>query len=355
MTGRFSITAGRPVLVAALSAAWLAAAAGPGLAVEPGVARSSTTVGQIPYIFDMVADPAETGAVLLATDGGLYWARPDGIAERVSREENRLWSLSADARSGGRLYARGMADDRQTAGVLLSDDRGRTWRRFSAVGGAPQYLRVIEASKSAPDLVYGVDYKLWRSSDGGRNWISLGRPVRRIIDLAASAIDARRLFAATVSDLHVSEDGGASWKPVGLARCWQPVTAVDTGTDGAVYAFSLCAGLIRGHERSGSWAVVNDRFDGCIIQHLAVDPRNSAQLYAVLGCRRILVSADGGATWREFGSREIWESRCVALAVGRVDTDSRHDILWTAHTARRSGNPVPTWSRNRLDGGIRPG
>ena len=87
-------------------------------------------------------------------------------------------------------------------------------------------------------------------------------------------------------------------------------------------AHSLCVGLIRGDERTGSWVVVNDRFGGCIVQHLAVDPGNSTQLYAVLGCHKVLVSADGGVTWRVLGSRERWVPSCVTYPFGRNETDS---------------------------------
>lgn len=277
---------------------------------------------QLPYIYDIVPDPAEPGSVVLATRGGLYRAWPDGTAERVSREPNQLWSLSVDAQAGGRLYARGVADDGQTRGVLLSEDRGWTWRQLSSGNGAPEYLRIIEASKAAPDLVYGAEYDFWRSVDGGRNWISTGPPPSRVLDLAASAIDAQRVFAATHSDLYASEDGGLSWRPTGWTGCRQPVMAVDTGTDGAVYAFSLCAGLLRGDELTGTWTVVNDRFGGCIVQHLAVDPGNSARVYAVIRCDKVIVSVDGGVTWRELGSHATWEPSCVTYPVGHIEEDS---------------------------------
>ena len=288
-------------------------------AAEAGLRSSPVSVDNLPYIFDIVADPSEPGSVLLATRAGLYRARQDGAAERISRNPNPLWSLSLDVEDAARLYARGISEDGQSVGVLVSKDRGRTWSRLASPRGVPKHLQIIEVSKAVPSTIYGIGNignEVWRSVDNGRRWASSGRPPSRIIDLAASAIDPRRMFAATMSDVWVSDDGGLSWKPARAARCRQPALAVDSGTDGTVYAFSLCEGLIRGDEITKSWTVVNGRFGGCIVQHLAVEPGNSNHVYAVLRCRKVLASTDSAVTWREFGSVEIWKPNCPADPVG---------------------------------------
>jgi len=278
----------------------------------------------VPYIFDILPDALEPGAVLLATSAGLYCARHDGSAERISLKRHPFWRLSASGTDGTHLLARGFADDSRRAAIVVSVDGGRRWQRLPLTSHGPRHLRIIEASKVHPNVVYASGYSFWRSIDGGRRWISTGVPPRRILDLAASALDVQRAFAATFSGLYVTEDGGLSWKRVGVgvAGCRQPVMAVATGTDGAVYAFSLCVGLLRGNELTGEWTIVNDRFGGCIVQHLAVDPGNSERLYAVLRCHRVLVSENGGVTWRELGSRETWLPACAGNTDGRADVGS---------------------------------
>lgn len=280
-------------------------------------------IDQVPYIFDIAADPAGPDSILLATSGGLYRARHDGTAERISRKQNPFWNITIEPKGMNRLYARGLADDGGATGIVVSSDRGRTWQEFIPPDEKAAYFRLIEASKTTSGSFYGAGHEFWGSSDGGLRWESMGVPPSRIMDLAASTSDAQRIFAATMSDLHVSDDDGLSWRPTGGARCWQPVMAVDTGTDGAVYAFSLCAGLIRGDEATNTWAVVNDRFGGCIIQHLAADPRNSAQVYAVLGCRKVLVSVDAGLTWTALGSHRAWEPDCVTNSTGYPASNDR--------------------------------
>lgn len=308
--------------IVVVAAACYATTTEPSAATEIAGRGASAGSTRVPYVFDIAPDPAEPGSVLLATRAGLYRARQDGSAERISRKQNPFWSLSVGGVNGSRLFARGFADDRRTEAVVVSDNHGGNWRALPLTGEVPRYLRFIEASKASPNILYAAAHAFWRSADGGRRWVSTNAPPSSILDLAASAIDTRRIFAATFSDLYVSEDSGISWRPTGGDRCRQPVMAVDTGTDGAVYAFSLCAGLLRGDERTGSWAVVNDRFGGCIVQHLAVDPRDSSHIYAVIRCHKVIVSVDGGHTWRKLGSQETWVPTCVTDPVGRIDVDS---------------------------------
>jgi len=279
-------------------------------------------IDQVPYIFDILVDPVEADSILLATREGLYRTRGDGLAQRISQKQNSFWNITIEPKGMNRLYARGFADDGRTAGVITSGDHGRTWQGFIPSGEKIAYLRLIEASKTTSGSLFGASHELWRSSDGGHNWESIGIPPNRIIDLTTSASESQRIFAATMSGLYVSDDGGLSWRPTGGARCQQPVMTVDTGTDGTVYAFSLCAGFVRGDEVADTWTVMNDRFGGCIIQHLAVDPQNSEQVYAVLGCRKVLVSVDGGLNWTALGSQRAWKPNCVTNSTGYPEPNS---------------------------------
>jgi hypothetical protein len=315
---------GSLALVAIAATALMPNTAEAASATHAAVTSRTIGVDRLPDIFDIMVDPGDPNSVLLATQGGLYRARQDGRAERLSRSSNAFWRLTPINRPGKRFLALGRADDGRAAPLLLSDDQGRSWRAPAPPNFDTTYLRLIEASKVASRYIYGASYSLfWASTDGGSTWVSSTVPKDRIIDLAASALDARRIFAATLSGLRVSNDGGRSWKPVNGPRCRQPVIAVDIGADSTVYAFSLCAGLLRGNEAGGAWKVVSNRFGGCIVQHLAVDPRDSDRLYAVIRCRKVIVSADGGFTWRELGSTVKWNGDCIANAVLRTGPHDR--------------------------------
>ncbi len=142
-----------------------------------------------------MVDPAEPDSILLATREGLYRARDDGTAERISRKQNPFWNITIEPKGMNRLYARGLADDGRATGIVISNDRGRTWQGFIPSGEKIAYLRLIEASKTTSGSIYGAGHEFWGSSDGGLSWESMGVPPSRIMDLAASASDARRTGA----------------------------------------------------------------------------------------------------------------------------------------------------------------
>jgi hypothetical protein len=117
-----------------------------------------------------------------------------------------------------------------------------------------------------------------------------------LIDLAASARDVDRLFAATEQGLAVSRDGGESWQPDPSLR--QPVSMVETTADGAVYAFMLGSGLMRAEEPSLDWQALSNGFGDRYLLHLAVDPYNHDRFFASTQHNEMLASGDGGRTWR---------------------------------------------------------
>jgi hypothetical protein len=117
-----------------------------------------------------------------------------------------------------------------------------------------------------------------------------------LIDLAASARDADRLFAATQQGLAVSQDGGESWQPDPSLR--QPVSMVETTADGAVHAFMLGSGLMRAEEPSLDWQALSNGFGDRYLLHLAVDPHDHDRLFASTQHNEMMASRDGGRTWR---------------------------------------------------------
>lgn len=306
-----------------------------GAATSAGAQLTSSkgSSGALPYIFDIAVDRSDTGYVLLATSQGLYRVAQDGRAVLVSRRKNPIWSLAASPRDTWLLYARGISDEGRSTGIIVSRDSGRSWRSLDVPQRSPRYLRLIETSKADGSIIYAANFYFWTGRAAGTEWIRSALPSSRVIDLAASALAARRIYAATWRGVQSSEDGGRSWKAARPGVCSQPAIAVDTGSDGTIYAFSLCSGLLRGDERTGEWTVVNDGFGGCIVQHLAVDPEDSDRLYAVIGCSGIISSADGGRTWAALGSQETWTPECVTNPYGQPEPEERVETQPEENTA----------------------
>lgn len=127
--------------------------------------------------------------------------------------------------------------------VMVSDDGGKTWTRASAAQGSSIVSLAVSAAN--PDVVYmGTETRgLFRSSDHGATWTAIGDSLGEAqgMPVSATAIaldphDAQKLYVAKgtwIGTAHarlfplgvvVSEDGGATWKPVSLPSTTEVIT-----------------------------------------------------------------------------------------------------------------------------------
>ncbi len=58
----------------------------------------------------------------------------------------------------------------------------------------------------------GLTYTLYRSTDGGLSWTSIGNVSDTIVDLAVSTLDSDRVYYATTAAVYRSDDGGRSFE-----------------------------------------------------------------------------------------------------------------------------------------------
>jgi len=163
----------------------------------------------------------------------------------------------------------------------------------------------MDVSRADPTIIFGVYRDLQKSTDGGTTWTRVGPAPSGLIDLAASSLDTNTLYAATETGLLKSEDGGRTWKSIHPSK--QPVTSVDVTSAGDVVAFVIGTGLIRAPEKNLNWEVVSNAFGSAYVLHFATGQRKTAPLYVATydsarKTQAILISRDGGASWKPLGS-----------------------------------------------------
>lgn len=111
--------------------------------------------------------------------------------------------------------------------VQLSADGGRSWQR--QVPPTAEDLMSVRLTRGGQAWAIARSGALWRSLDGGRQWQRAGQlPVPRAEMSPRDAwwaVDDRRLAVSGVvaaavptTVIHVSEDGGASWRASGFAN-----------------------------------------------------------------------------------------------------------------------------------------
>ncbi len=256
------------------------------------------------HFHGIAVDPRDASRVYLATHHGFFVVGLDGMAKRVSENADDFMGFTPHPTDPSILYASGHPVSGGNLGIIMSSDGGRNWRRIAKGVNGPVDFHQMDASKADPNVVYGVYGDLQVSRDGGHTWEQGGMAPDGLIDLAASAKDVNVLYAATKGGLFASEDGGRTWQIAYILK--RPTTMIQTGMDDQIYAFIVGTGLLRTTEPSLNWSVVSNEFGDDYILHLAIDPTDNRNLYAVTlqeqtRKQTILVSRDAGQTWSILG------------------------------------------------------
>jgi hypothetical protein len=249
------------------------------------------------HVHGLAVDRSDRSRLLIATHHGLHVLQIEsGTVSPLSENRDDFMGFTPHPVELNVLYASGHPSRGGNLGFIASTDGGRTWETLSTGAGGPVDFHQMDVSKADPDVIYGNHGSLQVSRDGGRTWQRVGPPPEGMIDLAASARDAARLYAATQQGLLVSEDGGGNWQAAHLLR--RPVSLVEAAADGTIYAFMVGNGLLRSEEPSLNWQTVASDFGDRYLLHLAVDPDDGSRLFAMTQHSELLASRDGGQTWQ---------------------------------------------------------
>ncbi len=150
-----------------------------------------------------------------SVDGGDTWTEltgnpglPDGLKGRIGiavspARADRVWAI-IDAELGKK-------------GVFRSDDAGATWTRVNDdadLTQRPWYYHHIFADPADADVVYVLNVRLWKSTDGGETFAQIATPHGDNHDLWIDPRDPHRMVEANDGGATVSFDGGRSWSDI---------------------------------------------------------------------------------------------------------------------------------------------
>ena len=327
------------------------------------------------FVSGLVFHPKERGLLYARTDiGGAYrWdeqaRRWIALTDWLGREDENLKgidSLALDPADPERVYLAAGTYTHERAGnaaILRSSDRGRTFARtdlpFKLGGNEPGRGNgerlAVDPNDGRVLLLGSRTHGLWRSDDYGAHWSQAASFPAIATSPAAGASNGRRTqpigivfvvfdpasgrpgaptpriyagVSARQASLHVSEDAGATWKPVpgqpvGL-RPNHMVRASD-GTyylsygdepgpnamrDGAVWKYEPAQA--RWTEITPAPQSIDTQGDGFGWGAVAVDPRNPDLLIASTFTRygphdELFRSIDGGESWKPVFERSDFD------------------------------------------------
>jgi len=182
-----------------------------------------------------------------------------------------------------------------TGGVLLSTDKGATWKLAASEALVKSPAQSLEASSDGSQ-VWAVSQKnLLYSADGGAHWEAQELSFASAGNLRLRRMDDENLFITTNMGLYISRDAGRNWNRADI-RDLQFQDAAGAGN--ARLVALQRRGLVASFDNGKTWQRVNDPLAEGYFP--LVRANNSGSLLAV--------SATEGLFTLEAGSRSASEA-----------------------------------------------
>jgi photosystem II stability/assembly factor-like uncharacterized protein len=254
--------------------------------------------------FTLLADPANPGTLYSAsgpfdyvqksTDGGHTWFYvADGLGEAS------VSTLAMDPHNSNVLYAGGSGQ-----ALFKSTDGAATWTPITINTNITALL--VDPDNS--NVIYaGTDgHGVYKSTNGGKSFARVGSP--KATSILALAKSGQTLYAGTATQgVSESDDGGRTWRNSGVSSGMGNVLSVDGA--GSVYAGTNFDGaFVRSvsdsHWRRTGW----NQLRRCNCQNgnaLAIDPSDHNHLIFTTNGGGLLVTEDGGRSWRDGGTEGL--------------------------------------------------
>ena len=250
---------------------------------NPRIIYASTwRIRRTPY---SLSSGGEGSALWKSTDSGMTWTN---ISENqgLPSDEIGIIGVAVSPVNPDRVWA---MIESKTGGLFRSDDAGKTWKKLNEQRSLRQrawYYTRIYADTQDDDIVYVMNVRYHKSTDGGKTFEAFNAPHGDHHDLWIASEDNQRMVIADDGGAQVSFDGGQSWSTYHnqpTAQFYRVTT--DDHFPYRIYAAQQDNSTIRiSHRSAGSTISENDweRSAGCECGHMAIDPRNQDIVYG--GC-----------------------------------------------------------------------
>jgi photosystem II stability/assembly factor-like uncharacterized protein len=144
-----------------------------------------------------------------STNGGETFTKiTTGLPNQLVGKAN----LATTAANANRVYA--LIEAKPGGGFYRSDDAGQTWTLMNSQATMvyrPFYYTTLGADPTNADVVYTGAEGFWKSTDGGKTFVSMRTPHGDNHDIWINPKDGNTMIQSNDGGANISNDGGRTW------------------------------------------------------------------------------------------------------------------------------------------------
>jgi len=248
---------------------------------NPRILYASTwRVQRTPYSLSSGGDGS---ALWKSTDSGETWSE---ISKNEGFPEGTLgiMGVTVSPVNSQRVWA--IVEHKDKGGLYRSEDGGKTWSQVNSERKLRQrawYYTRVYADTHDEDVVYVLNVRYHKSTDGGRTFNTFNAPHGDHHDLWIAPEDPSRMIIGDDGGAQVSYDGGTTWSTYynqPTAQFYRVTT--DNAFPYRIYAAQQDNSTIRINHRSDGYGIGEEDWEetaGGESAHIAVDPENNDIVY----------------------------------------------------------------------------
>lgn len=304
---------------------------------------------------------AVDGGVFKTIDKGITWQQKTLIPTTTGKPRSfagvNIATIVMDPSDRKALYA-GTVDN----GMVYSYDAGETWNTMAGLPRATVRAIAID-SENKCNLFAAVGNKLWRSTDCGRNWVTVYFDNDLMTTIDSMAIDPMNgtvLYIGTSKgDVLKTINRGEEWTTVYRANDRVQKIIVDPNDSKRIYILTARNGIFYSNDSGENWTGLTSLKDFLKENKLNGDlkdmvlAKNEVGLMYVATYYGLLKSADNGATWQKI--ELLLNDKKATINTIAVNNKNPQEIYYVSNTTfYRTEDGGTSWRTIKLPS-TRPG
>lgn len=254
------------------------------LTIDPNNPRilyaSTWRAKRTPYSLSSGGDGS---ALWKSTDSGETWTEISKN-EGFPKDTLGIIGVTVSPKNSDRVWA--IVENKEKGGLYRSDDGGKKWTQVNKERKLRQrawYYTRVYADTEDEDVVYVLNVRYHKSTDGGKTFNTFNAPHGDHHDLWISPENSKRMIIGDDGGAQISYDGGATWSTYynqPTAQFYRITT--DDAFPYRIYVAQQDNSTIRINHRSDDGSIGEDDWEptaGGESAHIAVDPANNDIVY----------------------------------------------------------------------------